>query len=115
MDFLEKLQSAREKNNSLICVGLDTDITKIPSFLLETENPIFEFNKKIIDSTADVVSCYKPNIAFYEAYGTKGMEALKLTMDYIPEEIPTILDAKRGDIGNTCEQYAKSCFEHFGS
>ncbi len=110
--FLEKLRLAREQNDSLVCVGLDSDFNLIPEFLKKTANPIFEFNKKIIDATADLVCAYKPNSAFYESQGKLGLEALELTIEYIPENIPVILDAKRGDIGNTCEQYAISCFEH---
>lgn len=112
MDFITKLAKAREENNSLLCVGLDTDMDKLPEHILETEDPIFEFNKLIIDATKDITSCYKPNIAFYEAEGIKGMQSLEKTIDYIPKNIPVLLDAKRGDIGNTCDKYAKACFEH---
>jgi orotidine-5'-phosphate decarboxylase len=111
MKFLEKLLNISEKNNSLLCVGLDTDIGKIPEFLLKEDDPLFSFNKKIIDSTSDLVSAYKPNAAFYEASGVKGWEALKKTCEYIPKEIPIIIDAKRGDIGNTARMYAKAIFE----
>jgi orotidine-5'-phosphate decarboxylase len=97
---------------SFLCVGLDTDLSKIPSHLLETEDPIFEFNKAIIDATKDYAVAYKPNIAFYECYGPKGWESLKKTIDYIPKEIFKIADAKRGDIGNTSSYYAKTFFEH---
>jgi len=86
---------------SFLCVGLDTDISKIPAHLLETEDPIFEFNKAIIDATKDFCVAYKPNIAFYECHGPKGWESLKKTLDYIPQDIFTIADAKRGVIGNT--------------
>src|SRR5690349_10833340 len=88
---------------SYLCVGLDTDIKKIPPHLLQTEDPIFEFNRQIIDATAQYAVAYKPNIAFYEAMGVKGWESLQKTMDYIPKECFTIADAKRGDIGNTSE------------
>jgi len=115
MKFIEKLISVSRKNNSLLCVGLDTDIEKIPRFLLEEQNPIFSFNQKIIDSTCDLVCAYKPNIAFYEAYGSKGWEALKKTCKAIPKEIPIIIDAKRGDIGNTARMYAKAIFEDLGA
>jgi len=111
MKFVEKLLNISRKNNSLLCVGLDTDIEKIPKFLLNDDDPIFFFNKKIIDATSDLVCAYKPNAAFYEASGIKGWEALKKTCEYIPNEIPIIIDAKRGDIGNTARMYAKAIFE----
>ena len=98
---------------SFLCVGLDTDLAKIPSFLLDFEDPIFEFNKRIIDATKDYCVAYKPNIAFYEAMGAKGWESLAKTIDYIPNEIFTIADAKRGDIGNTSAMYAKTFFETY--
>ncbi len=113
MKFIEKLKSASSKNNSLLCVGLDTELEKIPKFLLQEKDPIFAFNQAIIDSTKDLVCAYKPNLAFYEAYGIKGLEALKKTCEYIPRDIPIILDAKRGDIGNTSKMYAKAIFEEF--
>jgi orotidine-5'-phosphate decarboxylase len=97
---------------SFLCVGLDTDISKIPAHLLNTEDPIFEFNKAIIDATKDFCVAYKPNIAFYECHGPKGWESLKKTLDYIPKNIFTIADAKRGDIGNTSTYYAKTYFEY---
>lgn len=96
---------------SYLCVGLDTDIKKIPPHLLQTEDPIFEFNRQIIDATAQYAVAYKPNIAFYEAMGVKGWESLQKTMEYIPEECFTIADAKRGDIGNTSELYARTFFD----
>ncbi len=101
-----------KKKQSFLCIGLDTDITKIPKFLLDFEDPIFEFNKAIIDSTKDFCVAYKPNIAFYECLGSKGWESLKKTIDYIPKNILTIADAKRGDIGNTSNYYAKTFFEY---
>ncbi|UXP30598.1 orotidine-5'-phosphate decarboxylase [Reichenbachiella agarivorans] len=101
-----------QKKQSFLCVGLDTDINKIPSHLLDTEDPIFEFNKQIIDATHDLAVAYKPNIAFYEALGSKGWESLEKTMDYIPKDIFTISDAKRGDIGNTSSLYARAFFEN---
>lgn len=97
---------------SFLCVGLDTDMEKIPSFLLDFEDPIFEFNKRIIDATKDFCVAYKPNLAFYECLGPKGWESLKKTLDYIPKNIFTIADAKRGDIGNTSTYYAKTFFEY---
>lgn len=96
---------------SFLCVGLDTDLTKIPAHLLKEKDPIFEFNKQIIDATHKYCVAYKPNTAFYEAYGTKGWEALQKTLEYVPKEHFTIADAKRGDIGNTSTMYAKAFFE----
>jgi len=115
MKFIEKLISISRKNNSLLCVGLDTDREKIPKFLLKDHDPILSFNQKIIQSTCDLVCAYKPNIAFYEAYGSKGWEALKKTCEAVPKEIPIIIDAKRGDIGNTARMYAKAIFEDLGA
>ena len=100
-----------QAKQSFLCVGLDTDIAKIPKHLLDEDDPIFEFNKQIIDATLPYAVAYKPNIAFYEAHGAKGWESLQKTIDYIPEEIFTIADAKRGDIGNTSSMYAKAFFE----
>lgn len=99
---------------SFLCIGLDVDLTKIPQHLLELEDPIFEFNKAIIDATHDLCVSYKPNTAFYEAYGIKGWKSLQKTINYINENYPdifTIADAKRGDIGNTSSMYAKAFFE----
>lgn len=99
---------------SFLCVGLDTDITKIPKHLLENDDPIFEFNKQIIDATIDYTVAYKPNIAFYECYGPKGLISLEKTIKYLNSlklKVFTIADAKRGDIGNTSAQYAKAFFE----
>lgn len=99
---------------SFLCIGLDVDLNKIPSHLLEREDPIFEFNKAIIDATHDLCVSYKPNTAFYEAYGLKGWQSLQKTIHYLNEnhpEIFTIADAKRGDIGNTSSMYAKAFFE----
>ncbi len=101
------------RKKSFLCVGLDTDLNKIPSFLRDFDDPIFEFNKRIIDATQDICVAYKPNIAFYESLGPKGWESLEKTIDYIPENIFTIADAKRGDIGNTSKMYAKTFFEYF--
>jgi orotidine-5'-phosphate decarboxylase len=99
---------------SFLCIGLDVDLEKIPSHLLQFEDPIFEFNKLIIDATHDLAVAYKPNIAFYEAYGLKGWQSLQKTIDYLNQnysEIFTIADAKRGDIGNTSMRYAKTYFK----
>lgn len=103
-----------KKKQSFLVVGLDTDLDKIPKHLLEEEDPIFAFNKAIIDATQDLCVGYKPNTAFYEAYGMKGWKALEKTINYINEKYPeqfTIADAKRGDIGNTSSRYAKAFFE----
>jgi len=109
MNRLELFQQIKLKK-SYLCVGLDTDIEKIPAHLLDSNDPIFEFNKAIIDATKDYCVAYKPNLAFYEALGIKGWESLKKTIDYIPNECLIIADAKRGDIGNTSALYAKAFF-----
>jgi len=101
------------KKKSFLCVGLDTDIRKVPAHLLNEEDPVFEFNKSIIDATRDFCVAYKPNIAFYESNGITGWESLRKTLDYIPENIFTIADAKRGDIGNTSSMYARTFFETY--
>ena len=98
---------------SFLCVGLDSDIDRIPSHLKSEKDPIFSFNKAVIDATRDHCVAYKPNIAFYEALGTKGWDTLAKTLDYIPDSHFTIADAKRGDIGNTSRLYAKTFFETF--
>ena len=114
MKFKEKYCHIVEKNNSLLCVGLDTDIEKIPEFLRsESELPQWEFNKRIIDATKDSVAAYKPNFAFYISQGLKGIESLQKTISYIPDDIPIILDVKIGDIGNTMKHYAKAYFDTF--
>jgi orotidine-5'-phosphate decarboxylase len=103
-----------KSKKTFLCIGLDVDLNKIPKHLLELEDPIFEFNKAIIDATHDLCVSYKPNTAFYEAYGIKGWQSLQKTINYINEnysEIFTIADAKRGDIGNTSTMYAKAFFE----
>ncbi|MBX7095647.1 MAG: orotidine-5'-phosphate decarboxylase [Flavobacteriales bacterium] len=107
----EELIAQIRKKKSFLCVGLDTDLSKIPDFLLDHEDPIFEFNKSIIDATHDLCVAYKPNMAFYECYGKKGWIALEKTIAYINVKYPeifTIADAKRGDIGNTSSMYAKA-------
>jgi len=108
----EELVAQIKLKRSFLCVGLDSDINKIPSHLLEFEDPIFEFNKQIIDSTKDLCVAYKPNIAFYESLGSKGWESLKKTLEYIPNENFTIADAKRGDIGNTSAHYGRAFFSN---
>ena len=108
MDFIEKLNKAVQKNKSLLCVGLDPDPARMPEKI-----GIFEFNKAIIDATADLVCAYKPNLAFYEVMGAEGFDILKRTIEHIPGDIPTIADAKRNDIGNTAKAYAKAIFSYF--
>jgi len=110
MNRLELFEQIKKKN-SYLCVGLDTDIDKIPVHLRNTSDPVFEFNKQIIDATFEFCVAYKPNVAFYEALGPKGWESLQKTLDYIPKDCFTIADAKRGDIGNTSALYAKAFFE----
>ncbi|WKZ60291.1 MAG: orotidine-5'-phosphate decarboxylase [Cyclobacteriaceae bacterium] len=100
------------KKQSYLCVGLDTDIKKIPDHLKGEKDPVFEFNKQIIDATHNYCVAYKPNIAFYEALGPKGWESLQKTLEYVPKDCFTIADAKRGDIGNTSSLYARAFFEN---
>lgn len=100
-----------KKKSSFLCVGLDPDLEKLPRHLLKEKDPIFEFNRQLIDHTVAFTVAYKPNIAFYEALGPKGWESLQKTLDYIPKDIFTIADSKRGDIGNSSKLYAKTFFE----
>lgn len=110
MQKTDLIQQIKAKK-SFLCIGLDTDITKIPAHLLAQPDPIFAFNKEIIDTTADLCVAYKPNLAFYESMGAAGWESLRKTMEYIPSHCFTIADAKRGDIGNTSSMYAKTFFD----
>jgi len=115
--FQKKIKIIQKQNNSLVCVGLDSDFEKIPKHLLSKKEPIFEFNKRIIDATHDLLCAYKPNIAFYEAQEKKGLTALIKTTDYIHKKyagIPVILDAKRADIGNTNKGYLEATFNIIG-
>jgi len=110
----QQLVAQIKKKKSFLCIGLDVDLEKIPEHLLRLEDPIFEFNKQIIDATHHLAVAYKPNTAFYEAYGIKGWQALQKTIEYLKQKHPeifTIADAKRGDIGNTSTRYAKVFFE----
>ena len=110
----QQLVQQIKTKQSFLCIGLDVDLTKIPKHLLALEDPIFEFNKAIVDATHDLCVSYKPNIAFYEAYGLKGWTSLQKTINYINEKHPeifTVADAKRGDIGNTSTMYAKAFLE----
>lgn len=109
MSFTDKLSNAARKNKSLVCVGLDPDPERMPDSV-----SIFEFNKAIIDATHDLVCAYKPNFAFYEALGDEGLNALEQTAAYIPDNILSIADAKRGDIGNTAKTYARVIFDNLG-
>jgi orotidine-5'-phosphate decarboxylase len=111
MNINQLIQSIKEKK-SFLCVGLDTDISKIPFHLLDAEDPVFEFNKQIIDATEDLCVAYKINTAFYECRGEIGWKSLKKTFDYIPKTHFSIADAKRGDIGNTSKKYAQAFFEY---
>ena len=118
MNFRQKLEKAIAKNNSLLCVGLDPELKKLPKHILKRKDAIFQFNKAIVDATHDLVCVYKPNIAFYEAEGIPGLLQLKKTVEYLQSsypEIPFILDAKRGDIGNTAAKYAKAVFEYWNA
>lgn len=114
MNHSQLFKNIAEKK-SFLCVGLDPEIEKIPSFLLKTRDPVFEFNRRIIDSTHQYVVAYKPNVAFYECNGPKGWKSLESTLNYIRKNFPGILviaDAKRGDIGNTSKMYAREFFEN---
>jgi len=118
MKFTQKLEAAAQKNNSLVCVGLDSDLAKLPKAVLGSDQPLFDFNKAIIEATADLVCAYKPNSAFYEAHGASGIEQLKATCEFLHEnypDIPIILDAKRGDIGNTNDGYINFVFDYLGA
>ena len=113
----QQLTEQIKKKKSFLCIGLDVDLNKIPQHLLHEEDPIFTFNKAIIDATHNLCVAYKPNTAFYEAYGIKGWQALEKTINYLNTNYPeifTIADAKRGDIGNTSSMYAKAFFEDLG-
>lgn len=115
MNRQELIREIKTKQ-SFLCVGLDTDLKKVPTFLLQSDNPIFKFNKEIIDATAPYCVAYKPNLAFYEAFGVKGMVAFEETIKYLKENYPhhfIIADAKRGDIGNTSAMYARTFFEEY--
>jgi orotidine-5'-phosphate decarboxylase len=107
----DQLSSFIRSSGSYLCVGLDPDRTKIPQHLLSAKDPVFEFNRRLIDATKDHCVAYKINTAFYEAEGAKGWETMERTVNYIPTTHFTIADAKRGDIGNTSSQYARAFFE----
>ena len=113
----KQLTQLIHQKKSFLCIGLDTDLDKIPKHLLDSEDPIFEFNKQIIDATHDLAVAYKPNIAFYESMGSKGWISLEKTIEYLNsfgDQLFTIADAKRGDIGNTSKKYAEAFYENLG-
>ena len=111
MTFYEKLRSIQEKNESLLCIGLDPDIRRIPGSLRASANPVLEFNRRIIEATADLVCAYKLNLAFYESYGEAGWRTIQATLALIPPEIVSIGDGKRGDVGNSSDAYAQALFQ----
>jgi orotidine-5'-phosphate decarboxylase len=115
MTFREKLLAIQRRQHTLVCVGLDTDPELIPEHLRNSPDGVLEFNRRIVEATQDLVCAYKPNLAFYEAQGSRGWEILRQTLAFIPAGIVTIGDAKRGDIGNTAERYARALFNelHF--
>ena len=113
MKALEKL-IANNKNGKFVCVGLDSDLKKIPKFLQDDKDAVFKFNSAIIEATKDYAAAYKINFAFYEENGSRGFSQLERTIDLLPKHTLNIADAKRGDIGNTSEMYARSVYEHFG-
>src|ERR1700761_1409201 len=104
-----------KQKKSFLCVGLDSDLDKIPEFLKAYSDPIFEFNKRIIEATKDLCIAYKPNAAFYESRGVKGLQSLTATYNYLPKDCLSIIDAKRGDIGNTSDKYAQAFFNQAAS
>jgi orotidine-5'-phosphate decarboxylase len=115
LSFKEKLSQATNRNNSLVCVGLDTDLAKLPACVQDKDDPVLYFNQQIIDATCDLVCCYKPNFAFYGALGEGGFATLKRTLEHIPTEIPVLIDAKVGDISSTAERYAHMFYGELGA
>ena len=115
MKFTDKITQAANRSESLVCVGLDTDIERLPEHLGKYPEAVLKFNEAVIDATADLVCAYKPNSAFYEAMGSEGVEVLKKTCDAIPDNIPVILDVKRGDISNTAMKYADYAYDYIGA
>ena len=115
MKSYDLLIENQKKNNTCLCVGLDTELFKLPTSVPNVIGSMVHFNCSIIDATKDLVCSYKINFAFYEQYGVPGIEVLKKTFDYVPKDILTIADAKRADIGNTSAAYARSCFDYFGA
>lgn len=115
MEATDKLNDAIRNNGSMLCVGLDSQLNKLPDYLKESPNGLLNFNCSIIEATQDLVSSYKINFAFYEQYGAEGFEIMKKTFDYIPRDLLKIADCKRGDIGNTSYAYASACYDYFGA
>jgi orotidine-5'-phosphate decarboxylase len=115
MNFQHKVRDVIRAKNSLLCVGLDSVVEKMPASVRSAENPLFAFNKAVIDATADFAASFKVNLAFYEAYGLMGWQALQQTFDYLPDNVIKIADAKRGDIGNTAAMYARGLFDELGA
>jgi orotidine-5'-phosphate decarboxylase len=113
--FKDRLLSATRTNRSIVCVGLDFEMEYVPKSIQESEFPIFEFNRAIIEATKDLVCAYKPNTAFYERHGERGWSMLRKTIELVPEEVPVILDVKRADIGNTSQKYAEAYFDDLGA
>jgi orotidine-5'-phosphate decarboxylase len=112
--FYRKLRTIQRRNNSLLCIGLDTDINKVPGFLKKYADPVYEFNRSIIAGTKDLVCAFKLNLAFYESLGWRGWRVIRRTLSCIPRQVVTIADAKRGDIGNSAERYAEALFDEQG-
>lgn len=115
MNFREKLRAAVDQNDSLLCVGLDPDLAKLPAAVRAKDQPALYFLQHIIDATADLACVYKPNFAFFGALGERGWPTLRSTLTHIPDAIPVLLDAKVGDIGNTAEHYARMFFDELGA
>jgi orotidine-5'-phosphate decarboxylase len=115
MKSIEKLNNRLNSTNSMLCIGLDTSIEKLPAGVTKDIYGLLDFNLSIIEATREYATAYKVNFAFYEEYGIEGMEALKKTFEAIPPNVFSIADAKRGDIGNTSRAYAKMCFEHYNA
>lgn len=113
--FKDRLLEAMRTNRSLVCVGLDFEMELVPQRVQETEFPIFEFNRAIIEATQDLVCAYKPNAAFYERHGETGWNMLRKTIELVPQEVPVILDVKRGDVGNSAQKYAEAYFDDLGA
>ncbi len=113
MNFKENVIKTIKERKSALCVGLDVELNKLPAVLKNEKDPVLKFNKEIIEATKGFAAAYKPNLAFYEQFGTKGMEYFEKTLEYIGDSVIKIADAKRGDIGNTSKKYAQAFFEHF--
>lgn len=114
LDFIDRLLAAARRNRSLLCVGLDPEADKLPESVRSERDPFFAFNRAIVEATADLVCAYKPNLAFYEALGPTGLDALTKTLAVIPTDVPVIGDAKRGDVSHSTRAYARALFDHFG-